>query len=86
MNLKRGTQILYIRVFGDGNQTLDAQAGFVTSATPQAAFCRYWKENLVDLRTTSCSERTEFEFLVVKDSVPAQQVIEALMLIGEAQA
>ncbi len=84
IDLKRGTQILYIPEHAAGNEAHpDVQAGFVTSVRRQAAFCRYWKENLVDLRTKSCSERTEFEDLVVKDSVPVQQVVDALMSIEE---
>lgn len=84
MYLKRGTQILYIPEHADGNEAHpDVEAGFVTSVRRQVAFCRYWKKNLVDLRTKSCSERTEMEDLVVKDSVPVKQVIEALMSIEE---
>lgn len=74
-DLKRGTQIIYVPAHANGDPDHpDCVAGFVTSVQAGFVFCRYWRRDLVDLRTKANSERTPVCALVVKDSVPQKRV------------
>ncbi len=54
---------------------IDCEMGFVTSIRKDTAFCRYWdKHNSLALRTTSCSESTSIDRLLVLDTRPQSEV------------
>ena len=79
MNLKQGTQIIYVPNHADSPDHPDSELGFVTSINKQGAFCRYWSKLDSDyLRTMSCSEHTPFDRLIVKDTRP-QTVVDDLV-------
>lgn len=82
MELKRGTQVICVpsHARGDVNHR-DCEAGFVTSGHSAGgiAFCRYWsKLHPGELRTRANSELTKVFRLVIRDSVPQEQVEAAL--------
>jgi len=76
MELKRGTQIIYIPPHAHGDlKHPDVETGFVTSVKEGLAFCRYWnKEVKGELRST-VSEPTPVKSLIVKDTVPQKKSI-----------
>lgn len=82
MELKRGTQIVYVPSHAEGDtKHRDAEQGFVTLAGESYAFCRYWsKFEGGQLRTKSCGELTPISHLVVQNSVPQIEVEAALKL------
>lgn len=71
-----GTQIIYVPSHAqDDIQHPDRETGFVTSIRKDVAFCRYWsKYSPRELRTKANSEATPFEYLVIKDTVPQENV------------
>jgi len=80
MKLARGTQIIRrtnVKAESD-------EAGFITSGPTLYGgyFCRYWRmrngKALPELRTKSVSELTLAKHIVVQDSVPQEQVEQAL--------
>jgi len=84
--IRRGAQIVYVPNHAWGNdEHPDCEAGFITSVSEDAAFCRYWGEE-GQLRTKANSERTPISNLVLKDTVPQKQVEEALGAIELHQA
>lgn len=80
MELKRGTQIIYVPSHAKGDcEHPDAETGFVTSVRGSDAFCRYWsKWHPGELRTKANSELTPTQHLIPHDSVPQEQVEAAL--------
>lgn len=84
MNLKRGTQIIYVpaQARKSGGGTLnhpDCERGFVTSSISLVAFCRYWSKNSEgELRTRVNSEATKISNLIICDTVPQNRVEVAL--------
>ena len=87
-DLKPGTQIIYVPIHADGPKHPDAEEGFVTSMSGEYhAFCRYWsKHNLIgSLRTTSCSECTPLDCIIVKDTHVQRDVDRLLRQIKEEQ-
>lgn len=85
--LKPGTQIIYVPTHANGDiHHTDCQAGFIASPTVlpgNAIFCRYWVSGSVPrrLRTLANSEATPIENLVIRDTVPLQDVKAAIRLI-----
>ena len=78
-NLTRGTQIIYVPKHANGDiKHPDCEWGFVTSVQGDSAFCRYWKEDSLKLKTTTYSELTPVHLLVAHDTVPQELVINAL--------
>jgi len=77
--LKRGTQVIYVpsHALGDTSHP-DCERGFVTSQQGNIVWVRYWHRDRPELRTTTCSERTARELLVVKNTVPKVRVEQAL--------
>lgn len=75
-----GTQIIYVPAHANGNSWhYDCERGFITSVASLGAFCRYWsKVTPGELRTKSNSELTPFNRLIIKDTVPQEQVNEQL--------
>jgi len=66
VEIKRGTQILYVPDHAEGDiYHKDCEEGFVTSVRkPGIAFCRYWsKTEPRQLRTTANSENTSLRNL-----------------------
>ena len=90
MDLKMGTQILYIpshvKVYGSVVERLDhpdVEAGFVTGKCPssESYFCRYWSKHAPhELRTTANSEATPPECIRVYDT---HEQIEVDVLLGK---
>ena len=81
--LRRGTQIAYIPNHANGNLAHpDVDFWFVTSITPNAAFCRYWiRGRAGTLRTKLNSEKTSFINLAIHRSVNQAVVDQALIEI-----
>jgi hypothetical protein len=74
-----GTQIIYIPRHANGDENHpDCERGFVTTAKNDTVFCRYWRKDLTDLRTKANSEATPIDMIVIRDSVPQEQVSEAI--------
>ena len=78
--MQKGTQVAYVPVEAidtkvDQNGIIDwdhpsVEYGFVMNVIDDAVRVRYWsKRNPGALRTLSCSEITEIEYLVEKNSV-----------------
>jgi len=83
--MELGTQIIYVpdHANGDLNHP-DCEPGFVTTHDGPIAHCRYWsKHHPGELRTKANSESTRIENLVVKDTVPQDQVDQAIHQIHE---
>ena len=78
----RGTQIIYVPTHADGDiEHADCETGFVTSVPgpSRVMFCRFWsKADPAELRTKGASELTPVALLVIKDTVPQEQVDAAL--------
>lgn len=75
----RGEQIAYIPLHADGDiEHPDVEFGFVTSQRGDTVFCRYWRHDLLDLRTKANSEGTPVEMLVRRTSVPSMRVESAI--------
>lgn len=74
-----GTQVIYVPTHagGDVNHP-DCERGFVTSVKRETVFYRFWREDLSELRTKSCSEGCDASQLIVADSVPQSRVNYAL--------
>ena len=85
LNCKIGTQIVYVPNHANGDIHHEASdRGFVTSANPEGAFCRFWsKQNSRELRTTANSEFCKYENLVVLDTHRQTAVIKTLVKIKE---
>jgi hypothetical protein len=67
-NTNRGTQIAYIPKHSQGNINHgDVQFGFVTTKSSNGAFCRYFRKDGKELRTTANSELTPWEYLVLSN-------------------
>jgi hypothetical protein len=65
-NTGRGAQIAYIPSHAKGDiHHSDVQFGFVTSKTQNGAFCRYFRSDGKELRTTANSELTPWNCLVL---------------------
>lgn len=81
--LTRGTQVLYVPRHAHGNtQHPDVEAGFVTAVRADVAYCRYWsKHSPGELRTKANGEATLIDMIVIRDTVPPQQVAKALATI-----
>ena len=82
MELKRGTQIIYVpdHANDDVNHP-DCEPGFtsVVLQSGQLLRCRYWSKTYPgELRTRSNSELAHERNLVVRDTVPQAQVEAAL--------
>ena len=81
---KQGTQIIYIPIHADGDiHHQDCQEGFVAHETilpGNAIFCRYWATGAIPrrLRTIANSEATPIDMLIIRDTVP-QQDVEAII-------
>ena len=88
MNLKQGTQIIYVPTHANGDiHHQDCEAGFVAHETTlpgNAIFCRYWVNGSVPrrLRTTAISEATPIYLLVIRDTVPQEEVEAAMVECG----
>ena len=86
-DLKKGTQIICVPDHVNGNIAHpDCERGFVMSVREGQgiAFCRYWRKDLTDLRTKSCSEGTPLENIELSTSVP-QSRVRATIAIIEAE-
>ncbi len=86
--LTQGAQILYVPNHANGDlDHPDVEAGFVTSMKPgsNVVFCRYWinRHRPMGLRTTANSEATYMRNIVVKDTVPQEQVDKKIAKILE---
>ena len=84
-HLKRGVQIIYVPDHADGDMSHpDCQPGFVTSVAKEFAFCRYWRMyngmliDPPDLRTKANSEMTNFNHILIVDTVDQDVVTKAL--------
>lgn len=82
-----GTQVAYIPPHANGDiNHPDVEFGFVTSLHPdgEGCFCRYFlKDCPAILRTVSCSELTNYEFLVVVEHHPQQWIDDLLQAIRD---
>jgi hypothetical protein len=84
--IKRGTQIIYVPTHANGDiHHADCEAGFIASPTVlpgNAIFCRYWAKGSGPrrLRTLANSEATPIEYLVLRDTVPLQDVKVAIKI------
>jgi len=87
--IKRGTQVLYVpdhvidevKTMGEAILHKDVEFGFITSSKPdkEVAYVRYWsKVEPRYLRTTTCSESTDFRNLWPFYSRPHTFVAELL--------
>jgi hypothetical protein len=80
--LEQGMQIIYVPTHTDGDiHHPDCEAGFVAHTTEieGAIFCRYWsKYSPGELRTKANSELTPVNLLVVRNTVPQEQVEAAI--------
>jgi len=84
--LKPGTQIVYTPLHaGDDIEHRDAERGFVTLAREIDAFCRYWRRDGSGLRTTTCSELTPIDRLVVYKTERAPTVRRLMREIKEGK-
>ena len=87
--MRKGTQIAYIPLHANGNiNHPDVEFGFVTSIhrDVDSHYCRYWRKgHLGELRTTSCSELTPNEYLVIHVSVEPFVVNRALKQIMKGE-
>lgn len=82
--MQPGTQILHVPTHADNDLSHpDVECGFVTSIRGDVAFCRYWRKDLVDLRTKSCSEGIPIDLIVVQNSVTPEKVEAAMKWIQE---
>lgn len=80
---KRGDQIFH---------TASQQAGFIIRVNwkIKIAYCRFWRSRrtwagLPIMRTKSCSESVPIRLLVMRDTVPQEQVEEALRQLESDQ-
>lgn len=74
-----GEQIAYIPLHADGDiEHPDVEFGFVTSQRGDTVFCRYWRGDLLDLRTKANSEGTPVEMVVRHEIVPQMRVESAI--------
>lgn len=85
--LKPGDQIAYIPPHANGDITHpDVEFGLVTSLHPdgEGCFCRYFlKDRPTILRTTSCSEVTNYEYLVAYQRHPQEWIDELIQAIRD---
>ena len=81
-DLKPGTQIAYVPDHAEGDIShKDVEFGFVVRKSPYGAsyFCRYWyKGQLGNLRTISCSQLTR-EIHIVKIDKVLQGVVDSYL-------
>lgn len=77
LDTAQGVQVAYIPVHAhDDIKHPDVEFGFITGVKPGVAYVRYWsKAHRLQLRTTSCSERTPIERLILFSSVPQEDVV-----------
>lgn len=89
--MKPGTQIIYVPTHAGGDiHHPDCEAGFVAHETilpGNAIFCRYWANGSAPrrLRTLANSEATPIEYLVIRDTVPFQDIEVAMVKCGIKQ-
>lgn len=76
---KPGDQIACIPLHVDYFEDGEIEFGFVTSVKKSGVFCRYWNDDLTDLRTKSNSELTPFRNLIHWDSVSWGQLRHAVV-------
>lgn len=83
-NIKKltiGTQVAYIPDHAEGKIGHEAvEFGFIYRHAPDddAAYCKYWRQDLKGLRTVAGSELTQARHLITHTCVPVGQVQEAL--------
>lgn len=87
-----GTQIIYVPAHAGGDlDHSDCEIGFVfrNARSPIHGFvyCRYWsKHSPGELRTKARSELTPLDLIVIKDTVPQQQVEDTMQELNEPEA
>ena len=83
--LQPGTQIIYVPTHAQEDISHpDCEEGFVTRVKNTHAFCRYWsKYRPGELRTKANSEATPLDCLVIRDTVPQEEVDRMIKVINE---
>lgn len=81
----RGDQIIYVPSHAAGDEDHhDVEEGFVMRDTEKFVLCRYWSKHDPNLlRTSSCSESTPRDRLILKKTRPQKVVEDMIEMILE---